>query len=138
MSNCCNTQKQQQSCHEPSVSFDYLLWVSLLFCVVLYLLHWQFMSYIADIHWLHELAHSVFSFLNIIWWGILLGIVMLILLSKIPREFVISLLGTGTGFKGILRATIGGVLLDLCSHGILMVGAKLYERGVSIGQVMAF
>jgi len=30
------------------------------------------------------------------------------------------------------------VLLDLCSHGILMVGAKLYERGASIGQVIAF
>jgi len=48
------------------------------------------------------------------------------------------LLGTGTGFRGIIRAVLGGVLLDLCSHGILMVGAKLYERGASLGQVMAF
>jgi len=39
---------------------------------------------------------------------------------------------------GILRATAAGVLLDLCSHGILMVGAKLYERGAGIGQIMAF
>jgi len=37
-----------------------------------------------------------------------------------------------------MRATAAGVLLDLCSHGILMVGSKLYERGASIGQVMAF
>ena len=29
-------------------------------------------------------------------------------------------------------------MLDLCSHGILMVGTKLYERGASLGQLMAF
>ncbi len=63
---------------------------------------------------------------------------MLSLLSVIPREFVTALLGTRNGLRGILRATLAGVLLDLCNHGILMVGAKLYERGVSIGQVMAF
>ena len=63
---------------------------------------------------------------------------MVAILTKVPREFVVSLLGTGSGLNGILRATLGGVLLDLCSHGILMVGAKLYERGVSTGQVMAF
>lgn len=39
---------------------------------------------------------------------------------------------------GIFRATAAGVMLDLCNHGILMVGSKLYERGASIGQVMAF
>ena len=63
---------------------------------------------------------------------------MIAILAKIPREFVISILGTNAGIKGVLRATAAGVLLDLCSHGILMVGAKLYERGASIGQVMAF
>jgi len=72
------------------------------------------------------------------WWGIALGIVMLSLLSGVPREFVTSILGTGKGMQGILRATIAGVFLDLCSHGILMVGVKLYERGASTAQVMAF
>jgi hypothetical protein len=72
------------------------------------------------------------------WWGVLLGILMLALLSKVPREFVMAVLGTKTGIGGILRATAAGVMLDLCNHGILMVGAKLYDRGASIGQVMAF
>lgn len=117
---------------------DYLLWGSLLLTVIFYSLHWQFSPVIESMQWVSVIAQSVFSLLNIVWWGILLGIVMLALLSKIPREFVISLLGTGTGFRGIIRAAIGGVLLDLCSHGILMVGAKLYERGASAGQVMAF
>lgn len=63
---------------------------------------------------------------------------MVAVLARIPREFVLTALGTGKGSSGIFRAALAGVLLDLCSHGILMVGAKLYERGVSIGQVMAF
>ena len=60
------------------------------------------------------------------------------LLKRIPRELVMSALGQGGTVKGILRATLAGVALDLCSHGILMIGAKLYERGASIGQLMAF
>ena len=138
MSSCCNTPQPEQSCHDEHSSVDYLLWGSLICTVVFYLLHWLFPHIIAGIDWAIIVAESVFSLMNIIWWGILLGIVMLALLSKVPREFVISILGTGTGFAGILRAAIGGVLLDLCSHGILMVGAKLYERGASVGQVMAF
>lgn len=72
------------------------------------------------------------------WWGIAIGILMIGLLSKVPREFVIATLGPRGKFSGILRASLAGVLLDLCSHGILMVAAKLYERGASAGQVMAF
>jgi hypothetical protein len=49
-----------------------------------------------------------------------------------------SALGTQRSFRGIVRAAFAGVLLDLCNHGILMVGAKLYERGATVGQVMAF
>jgi uncharacterized membrane protein YraQ (UPF0718 family) len=138
MSSCCNTPKQETSNHESKRSVDYLLWGSLFFSATFYVLHWHFSSSLANVQWLAVMGESVFSLLNIVWWGILLGVIMLALLSKVPREFVVSLLGTGTGFRGIIRATIGGVLLDLCSHGILMVGAKLYERGASVGQVMAF
>ncbi len=88
--------------------------------------------------WPMLLSHSVFELFNTIWWGILIGILMIAVLGRIPREFVMSALGTKRGFGGILRASFAGVLLDLCSHGILMVGAKLYERGASAGQVMAF
>jgi uncharacterized membrane protein YraQ (UPF0718 family) len=49
-----------------------------------------------------------------------------------------ELLGRDGGLRGLLRATLAGVFLDLCSHGILAVGMKLYERGASAGQVMAF
>jgi uncharacterized membrane protein YraQ (UPF0718 family) len=88
--------------------------------------------------WYRVLMTSVFDLINTMSWSMVLGVLMVAALSKIPREFVMSILGTQGGVKGILRATAAGVLLDLCSHGILMVGAKLYERGASIGQIMAF
>ena len=101
--------------------------------------HYAFFPESADFaNWYSILTLSVFELMNTIWWGITLGILMVALLSRIPREFVMSVLGTNKGLNGILRATAAGVLLDLCSHGILMVGAKLYERGASIGQIMAF
>jgi uncharacterized membrane protein YraQ (UPF0718 family) len=106
--------------------------------VVLYIHYGWFAQSVVDIKWYTTLSSSVFELMNTIWWGIALGILMVAALSRIPREFVMSILGTHSGLNGILRATAAGVLLDLCSHGILMVGAKLYERGASIGQIMAF
>ena len=122
----------------PSTKVDWLLWVSGVSIAALYLAHWQLAAAFADSRWFHELAHSAFELMNTIWWGILIGIVMISLLGRVPREFVMSALGTNSGASGIIRATFAGVLLDLCSHGILMVGAKLYERGASAGQVIAF
>lgn len=81
---------------------------------------------------------ACFELLNVMWWGIAAGVFFVGLMGKVPREFVLGLLGKGGSLKGILRACFGGLLLDLCSHGILLVGMKLYERGASLGQVMAF
>jgi uncharacterized membrane protein YraQ (UPF0718 family) len=72
------------------------------------------------------------------WWGVLLGLIFVGLLAKVPQNLVLSVLGKGGTLNGLLRATAAGVLLDLCSHGILMVGTKLYHKGASLGQVMAF
>ena len=81
---------------------------------------------------------NIFELINRMWWGIGLGILTVGIIGIVPKEIVISILGKGGTFGGILRATLAGVMLDLCSHGILLVGMKLYERGVSLGQVMAF
>ena len=125
-------------CHQEKGKIDILFWGSLIVVVFLYL-HVLLSVETTQVYaWYHTLAYSVYELMNTMWIGILLGILMVALLAKIPREFVISVLGTNKGLVGMLRATAAGVLLDLCNHGILMVGAKLYERGVSIGQVMAF
>ncbi len=81
---------------------------------------------------------SVWKLIETMWWGVLLGMVSVGILTRIPREFIMSILGTGGGVVGILRATAAGVLLDLCSHGILLIGSKLYERGATLGQTFAF
>ncbi|NIT14312.1 MAG: ATPase [Candidatus Dadabacteria bacterium] len=128
---CCYTEAQKKS-------IDYLFWGSFIATFILCALYLLFSSAVQSIHWLYTLCSSVLELLKTIWWGILLGALSIGLLSKIPRKFIISILGNGGSLKGILRATLGGVFLDLCSHGILMVGAKLYERGASIGQVMSF
>ena len=131
--NHCEHAEQAEKSHP-----DYLLWGSFVSILILYVLYWQFDHYATVATQVETLSRSVFELINTIWWGIVIGMLMVAILSKVPREFVIAILGTGKGVSGVLRATAGGVLLDLCSHGILMVGAKLYERGASAGQVMAF
>lgn len=119
-------------------SIDFLLWVSLVAIIFFYLTNWLFADAIADWPFLSRWSAAIRIFVDTIWWGIALGMVMVALLSKVPRDFVVAVVGRDAGLSGIIRATLGGVLLDLCSHGILMIAAKLYERGVSAGQVVAF
>ena len=87
---------------------------------------------------LAHFAAGTFELMNLMWWGMLLGIIFVGLLDKVPRELVMGAIGGNSRLDGILRATGAGVLFDLCSHGILMIGMKLYERGASIGQTVAF
>ncbi len=124
--------------HHVKSKFDWLLWGSITILTVAYIAQWLFADKFTEIAYLPTFTISSFELLNQMAWGVFLGILFVGILDKIPREFTISLLGKGGTFGGILRATGAGVLLDLCSHGILMVGMKLYERGASLGQVMAF
>jgi len=83
-------------------------------------------------------AHGVQDMMNLMWWGILVGMLAVGVIDRVPREVVIGIIGRDQGAKSLVRAVSAGVLLDLCNHGVLMVGAKLYERGASLGQVFAF
>ncbi|PCK00400.1 MAG: ATPase [Zetaproteobacteria bacterium] len=87
---------------------------------------------------LHHFAQACIQILLTMWWGVALGIVLIGLMSKVPRDFFTAIMGRSDNFSGLLRAVFGGLLLDLCCHGILLVAAKLYERGVSLPQVVAF
>ncbi len=117
---------------------DWLLRGSLTGVLLLYAVAATGLSSAIPLLALHHLAHAVFELINTIWWGLALGMLMIAIIGRIPRDFVVSALGTERGAVGIWRATLLGVLLDLCSHGVLMVGARLYERGASTAQVMAF
>ncbi len=130
MSSCCGHQKKKK--------FDYILYGSLSLVFVFYVVHLLHVMAGVEVPYVQSFAADVYSIMNQMWWGLLLGILFVGVVGSIPRELVMSALGKGGTTKGLMRATIAGVMLDLCSHGILMVGAKLYERGASLGQVMAF
>lgn len=114
-----------------------MLWGSALLIALGYVTHLSALGESAPV-WLHHYANGSFELMNTMWWGLAVGVLFVGLLGKLPRETVVGLIGKGGTFNGLVRATAAGVLLDLCSHGILAVGMKLYERGASLGQVMAF
>lgn len=129
MSSCCSTDNNHGK-QKP----DLLLWGSIAVLLVGLAVHFTGM----DIVYLSTFAHAVATLLSMMWWGMLFGIFAVGVMSYVPREYFNALLGRGDSVGGLLRAAGAGLLLDLCSHGILMVGAKLYERGASLAQVMTF
>lgn len=131
MSDCCGTAGHS---HGGKKRIDILLWGPLAVIAAALVVHATGL----DIPHVSMFAHAVAGLLSIMWWGIAAGIVAVGLMTRVPREYFNRMLGRGDTFGGILRAAAAGLVLDLCSHGILMVGAKLYERGASLAQVMTF
>jgi uncharacterized membrane protein YraQ (UPF0718 family) len=137
---CCAPKAATGSCCDtdaPTRRIDWLLWGTMIPIATLFAFHLA----VADsmsIPVLGMLSHAVYDLVATMWWGMIAAIVFVGLLNRIPRELVIGVLGQGGTFSGLLRATGAGLLLDLCSHGILMVGMKLYQRGASLGQIFAF
>lgn len=130
---CCETDK-----HDHKKKFDLLLWGTFGILVLAYF-PWLFLeSTVSEIQYLNVFSESIFELINRMSWGMVLSFVFVGLLERIPKDMISSVMGKGGSFLGIVRATFAGVLLDLCSHGILVVGAKLYKRGLSLGQTMAF
>lgn len=132
MSDCCPSHEHN---HEKAKKIDKIFWTAFPLVAIFYLA--SLISLPVPME-LHHLFHSTFDMMNKMWLGIFLGAFFVGVLDFVPRDLVMSILGQGNGIKGLFRATLAGLFLDLCSHGILMVGIKLYERGARIGQVMAF
>lgn len=141
---CCHIEEKPPEHEGPNChigakhGIDYILWGSLAVIVPSYLFQLFFPEQISEVPYISVLSSSSYEMINQMWLGVVIGTIFVGLLSKIPREIISSILGKGGTFSGILRATFAGVLIDMCSHGLLLVGAKLYERGASIGQLMAF
>lgn len=133
-----NTSANSDCCSSgDSNKIDWLLWGSATIVFTCYLIA-LFINITDNYNWLYILTQSIFSMINTMWWSIILAAIFVGILSRIPASFVISALGKGGSWNGLWRATLAGLLLDLCSHGILMIGMQLYNRGASLGQVMAF
>lgn len=137
MSDCCPSEAQQDHCAQTGNRRDWFLVVVVGLVAATYALG-LLLPHTAEGGRLMVFSHGVVEIFNAMWWGLALGVIFVGLLARIPRDLVMSVLGHREGFSSLLRATLAGVFLDLCSHGILAVGMKLYERGASLGQVMAF
>lgn len=126
MSHCCTPKRKK----------DLLLWTSLSL-IGLAMLAGVFLPHSAPFK-LGVFAHAITDLMGLMWWGILIGVIAVGLVDRIPREIVIAMIGRKQNTRSLMNAIAAGVLLDMCNHGILMIGAKLYERGASLGQVFAF
>lgn len=125
-----------QHTHCSKNKTDYFFWGPLLIVALSYMLSLFFHDKLDGI--LKTFVHTHFELMNEMWIGLVLGIIFVGILGLIPRDIATAALSSDHKIKGILKATIGGLLFDLCSHGILLVGMKFYERGAKLGQVMAF
>lgn len=137
---CCHQPEPEKpnACCSSGRSFDWLLWSSLAIMLVGCAVH--FSPGLASLvpEWARSLSHALFTFINRMWWGVLIGIVAVGALHRIPRDVVMKILGPPGTVGGIARAVLAGTTLDLCNHGIVLVAMKIYERGASLGQVFAF
>ncbi|MCX6875280.1 MAG: permease [Verrucomicrobia bacterium] len=113
---------------------DWLLWIS----AALFLLGLGGHLLAAGPGWWHVFGHTCYEMLVRAWWGVAFGMVAVAVIGRVPGELVAAVLGRGGSHAGLWRAVGAGVALDLCNHGILMVGMSLYKRGASLGQTLAF
>jgi uncharacterized membrane protein YraQ (UPF0718 family) len=143
MGSCCGTDTTTMTDshhghhHHGKQKFDFLLWISLAIIALSYAAYIFFDTSLTDTI-VHHFTMSIFEIMNSMWWGILIGIFFVGLMNQIPSSKIQRLFGKPRTKGSILRATLAGVALDLCSHGILLVGMNLYKKGVGLGQVMAF
>jgi len=147
-SSCCSTPEPEKHDHSSHGNagddccggkkgkVDWLLWGSLILCTLGYIVHLFFAKGLP--HQAMHFSQGIFELLNKMWWGLALGILAVGALGNVPREWVASVLGKPGSLQGVLRAMSAGLILDLCNHGILLVAMKLYERGASLGQTLAF
>jgi len=131
-----SVEQSASCCSVPKEKTDWLLWGSAIVVVAFYTLY-LLMPHDMDSK-LGTLSHTSFEMVNTMWWGVALGAIAVGVLGRIPNAMVMSVLGKPGSKRGVFRATLAGLMLDLCNHGILMVAMGLYRKGASIGQVMAF
>ena len=153
MSSCCGsgknqekavvenkgTEQKQQStsscCETDQQKIDWMLWGSAVFVLIAFAGYWLQSP---SEQWYYIMSATTVEMLDAMWIGMAFGVLIVGWLNRLPKDVVIATIGKGQTMSGLFRATLAGLLFDLCNHGILMVGMKLYERGASLGQVMAF
>ncbi|MFH1591747.1 MAG: permease [Candidatus Woesearchaeota archaeon] len=85
-----------------------------------------------------SLNEAILSYLGLIWWAIILGLLIGGLIDYfVPEEFIFKYLGQKKK-RSIFYAVLAGFLMSACSHGILAISMQLYKKGASIPAVITF
>lgn len=116
---------------------DKVFWTLFAIIAVLYAYAFFDMQFV-PIQVFGQYAHTILNYMHQMYWGVILGIIFVVLIQVIPQSVILTLLSSKTNTRSILKATFAGVLLDLCNHGILLVAMKLYKKGVRTSQIIAF
>lgn len=88
---------------------------------------------------LEPFRRALLSYVQMMWWAILLGFVLGGVIDYyVPREYVSRLLAQPGKRKNIFNAVILGFLMSVCSHGILALAIQLHKKGASTPSVVAF
>jgi hypothetical protein len=87
---------------------------------------------------LQPLNESLFEYLRIIWWAVLIGFLLGGIIEYfVPEEFIFKYLGQKKK-RTLIYAVLAGFLMSACSHGILAISMQLYRKGASVPAVMTF
>ena len=87
---------------------------------------------------LQALNDSLLSYLSIVWWAVLLGLVLGGIIDYfVPDGFIVRFLGRDRKTT-LLNAVFAGLLMSACSHGILAIAIQLYKKGASVPAVITF
>jgi len=90
------------------------------------------------IPFLAKLNESLLTYIKLIWWAVLLGLVLGGMIDYfVPEEFIFKYLGKKRK-RTLLFAVLAGFLLSACSHGILAISMQLYKKGASTPAVITF
>jgi uncharacterized membrane protein YraQ (UPF0718 family) len=93
-------------------------------------------SYVLPV--LSEFRRSLFDYIKMIWWAILLGLILGGLIDNyIPRKYISHLLAKPKK-RTVFYSVILGFLMSACSHGILAISIQLHKKGASPASVVAF
>ncbi len=87
---------------------------------------------------LEALNDSMLSYLGIVWWAVLLGLVLGGIIDYfVPDGFIVRVLGERRK-STLINAVLAGFLMSACSHGILAIAIQLYKKGASVPAVITF
>ena len=92
-------------------------------------------SFLAPLDALNE---SLLSYLAIIWWAVLLGLLLGGIIDYfVPDGFIVRFLGRRNRLT-LVNAVLAGFLMSACSHGILAIAIQLYKKGAGVPAVVTF